>query len=87
MRASYIAALCMGLEGQINSILIEHFFEAVGSRYKNIIKPLLMLNVRDRFSTSKSASRSPSLVLTAVCPVRAAAKAHGDPWPAAPVRV
>lgn len=49
---SYIAALCMGLEGQINSILIEHFFEAVGSRYKNIIKPLLMLNARDRFSTA-----------------------------------
>ena len=49
---SYIAAFCMGLEGQINSILIEHFFEAVGAKYKQIIKPLLMLNIRDRFSVA-----------------------------------
>ncbi len=47
---SYIAALCMGIEGQINSILIEHFFDVVGSKYKEIAKPLLFLNVRDRFS-------------------------------------
>lgn len=50
--ASFVAALCMGVEGEINDCLVEHFFWKIGPAYREAIRPLLMLNIRDRFRTA-----------------------------------
>ncbi|WDT76604.1 MAG: hypothetical protein MPW16_05185 [Candidatus Manganitrophus sp.] len=47
---SFIAALCAGIEGEINTCYVDFFHKKLGKKYRPYIRPYLMLRVEDRLT-------------------------------------
>lgn len=47
---SFIAALCAGIEGEINTCYVDFFHKKLGKKYRPYLRPYLMLRVEDRLT-------------------------------------
>ncbi len=47
---SYVAAICSGIEGDINTAYIDHFHKNLGKSYNKYVKPYLFMKVYDRLT-------------------------------------